>query len=965
MGRLVGLVTKRNNLIAIIIAALLSIIGLSLLLDKNAFAVGENYTWESSDYIRMSGGNYADLLVRGANADPLPFRGSAPTLNSSRSLTITNNPGSGSSSATCSLFLSISLNDVLASPTNPNSRSIGSDPSQGILRVDGSRSGDHTNCRTTIENYLNVTPRDDGSVATDVGQMRLIRSLASWFGISESTCDYREGFPTRQPNGTECQREMRSSLSRSVRLLNPGAYLPDAANCFTTGTTNQECLGTYYREVQSGERELNLGEAGEPDEVAGEDASVCAGGGLGWITCPFVTLLAGAIEGIASVMDSLLFVEPLDLSTDSPMFTLWSIFRNIANVVFIIVFLLVIFSQVTSMGLSNYGIKTILPRLVIAAILVNISYFICAIAIDVFNILGSGIEGIMQAGINAVPDPQSNSELGIDWSRGWGNAISGLVALLIIGGAATGAVIAVLLGAQVIPIIISALLAVMLPILIAFAIIVIRHVFIIILVLLSPLAFVSMLLPGTNGFFNKWQSAFITVLLMYPIIMLALFGSMLAAKIILTVNYTTDWLAFVIALMTLAAGPVIIVATPKLAGALLSRFTGFMNNPSKGLIDRSKNAMNSLLADRRGEAASDYDPRAGNSLQRFRSALRSGRKPRFSKRERQKDLALTRGRGEQYDNEQMKAAQEELAQMGITRNRDSLKRVIGDSKSSNVLQSAAMNALAETGDADGLLKYLNGDDGTLRKKAAKAAVRSDSIRRSGTAITDQSQAYLDLIKNHPSMNEKTLWQGVDGEGNVKVNGNTVKDENGKAIESAYQKAQKKVQEKMGAEYLASQKPTQANLENIKGKAKNGTQDMVEAMRQGLSSSSPSTRNAMNDSFQKAAYSVATGGKVSDSAPITSEQVKNVSTEQNTALLGVAGSSVGGAIAKHYTSQAESMSAAQQDALYTASDRAMQNNPSSAEISGLHQELGRIISSRNPPPEKNTSSSDDWPTGGHL
>ncbi|MCZ6324111.1 hypothetical protein O5165_25825, partial [Escherichia coli] len=43
-------------------------------------------------------------------------------------------------------------------------------------------------------------------------------------------------------------------------------------------------------------------------------------------------------------------------------------------------------------GLNNYSIKKMLPRLIVAAILVNLSYYICAIAVDISNILGHSLQ---------------------------------------------------------------------------------------------------------------------------------------------------------------------------------------------------------------------------------------------------------------------------------------------------------------------------------------------------------------------------------------------------------------------------------------------------------------------------------------------------------------------------------------------------------------------------------------------
>ena len=62
--------------------------------------------------------------------------------------------------------------------------------------------------------------------------------------------------------------------------------------------------------------------------------------------------------------------------------------RNISNVAFIVAFLVIIYSQLTSVGISNYGVKKMLPRLVIAAVLVNLSFTFCAVLLDLSNVTG-------------------------------------------------------------------------------------------------------------------------------------------------------------------------------------------------------------------------------------------------------------------------------------------------------------------------------------------------------------------------------------------------------------------------------------------------------------------------------------------------------------------------------------------------------------------------------------------------
>ena len=69
--------------------------------------------------------------------------------------------------------------------------------------------------------------------------------------------------------------------------------------------------------------------------------------------------------------------------------------RNIANIIFIIAFIFVIYSQLTSMGISNYGIKRMLPKIIVAAILINLSYYICAVLVDTSNIIGAQLQNLL------------------------------------------------------------------------------------------------------------------------------------------------------------------------------------------------------------------------------------------------------------------------------------------------------------------------------------------------------------------------------------------------------------------------------------------------------------------------------------------------------------------------------------------------------------------------------------------
>lgn len=247
----------------------------------------------------------------------------------------------------------------------------------------------------------------------------------------------------------------------------------------------------------------------------------CAIPGIGWIICPVVNFLGYLTDGSWNILTGFLNTNTkiVEQSSDNAAYTAWSSVRNIANIVFVIVFLIIIFSQITSFGISNYGIKKMLPRLIIAVILVNLSFYICQIAVDISNILGYSIKGFLD-NLNTAPIP---SFMGGDATGkgGWG-IVGG-----ILGFGATG-LIAWAAIATLIPVLIGAVVAVVMILFILIA----RQAIIVLLVVLSPLAFVAFILPGTQKLFEKWQKTLTSMLLLFPIVALVMGGSGLAGSIL-------------------------------------------------------------------------------------------------------------------------------------------------------------------------------------------------------------------------------------------------------------------------------------------------------------------------------------------------------------------------------------------------------------------------------------------------
>jgi hypothetical protein len=345
--------------------------------------------------------------------------------------------------------------------------------------------------------------------------------------------------------------------------------------------------------------------------------STCGVDGIGWIICPLSNSIAKGVDGIFKIVQGFLEFKSFSTRQDGGLYPAWAVMRNFANVAFVIAFMIIIYSQLTSAGISNYGIKKMLPRLIVAAILVNVSYWICGIAVDISNILGSSLNGLMTGLIPSVTGP------GID--VGWENATATILTGAAVGAAsglvtiASAASIGALLW-MLVPILLSALFSILVAVIILAA----RNVLLIIFIVISPLAFVAYLLPNTQKLYEKWQSTFITLLLMYPIIALVFGGSQFAAAIIRStpnLDMTMVLLSLAIQVIPLAITPLVV----KFSGGLLNRFAGMVNNPKRGPIDGLKNWAKDRqgLATKRGLGAEN--PNAINRMGQWKDRRRRTR----------------------------------------------------------------------------------------------------------------------------------------------------------------------------------------------------------------------------------------------------------------------------------------------------------------------------------------------------
>lgn len=380
-------------------------------------------------------------------------------------------------------------------------------------------------------------------------------------GASKSGCDYFQTYgPTGQRQESDSSRACKKAIEEGASgngkkvtnaqewvLLRCEAYgtrgvsisdgysgaTKNSKECqeesIKQGFSKKDSVATDKEVTKDASKSSSDNKPGEGDkdkDKDNKDKNSCAIEWIGWIVCPIVRGSTGVVVGLYNFMQAnFLNIKSDQLFSNSgkgqEAFKHWVTFRDIANIFFVIMIAIIIFSQVTGVGISNYGIKKMLPKIIIYAILVNISWYIVVIAIDISNIVGSTLFKWLSndGNWNFSSDVQKET-----------SPVEGILT----GTAATGALIAagvtaaLVGGATILLFIVSAALAVVMTVFI----LMIREAAVIVLVVTSPLAFVAGLLPNTEGIFKKWIKLTKNMLMIYPICSLIVGGALFVSNLL-------------------------------------------------------------------------------------------------------------------------------------------------------------------------------------------------------------------------------------------------------------------------------------------------------------------------------------------------------------------------------------------------------------------------------------------------
>lgn len=264
------------------------------------------------------------------------------------------------------------------------------------------------------------------------------------------------------------------------------------------------------------------------------------GGFLSWMLCPTIADGAATASGLLGSITDLTTTHKsiIEQFSDqgSAIYKAWSSFRNLANIGFVIMLLVVVFSQVTNLGISNYNIKKILPKLIITAVLVNFSYLILGVAIDLSHIIGNGIGSAIRTIAGESMSAEASAQASSIVSK-----IAGMVTGAgLIGG---GVAITTTGPALILPVVLFVITTVI-SVFFGFVMLTIRQAAIIMVIVLAPLAMVLYALPNTAAVTKKYISTLKALLMLYPMFVLATSAGALASTII--VGTSTDMLMLIV-----------------------------------------------------------------------------------------------------------------------------------------------------------------------------------------------------------------------------------------------------------------------------------------------------------------------------------------------------------------------------------------------------------------------------------
>jgi len=448
--------------------------------------------------------------------------------------------------------------------------------------------------------------------------------------------------------------------------------------------------------------------------------------------------------GFAYINQSFLKIDYNIAANNSGTYVAWEIMRNIANALFVVALMIIIYSQLTGRG-GGYSIKRLVPKLILAAIFVNVSYFLCVFLIDIANILGDSIINILVgiAGrVGSMIMPIDMSSQGI--SRG---------TLTII----TSSILSQASSAWVLLAPVAAVVVTVATICAAGVVVLImRKTVIAMLILASPILFVAYLLPNLERFFFQGVRLYVQLLLIYPIAALLLgTGQIVSATLVSVGSNDTNYRIFgdwnLAGMLNGGSGSAIIDLTAAGAAVLPLIAIWFVFKNMSSVMSMAGTRLSASMAGRRGGSKEDEKAKVtGNALAGAANKVGQGiggafgnRRQAFSRSRRRSSLGGSAQFGQNGLTEASRANNGPRAgnrQPTDTAAADALQNSIQGKNEDMKKQLEGLNEAKLSGDAEGL---------NIENAMANALAENSTKDQENKKITAKD-LFNDINKAHES-----------------------------------------------------------------------------------------------------------------------------------------------------------------------------------------------------------------------
>lgn len=323
------------------------------------------------------------------------------------------------------------------------------------------------------------------------------------------------------------------------------------------------------------------------DSSAGSPDIDCGLGAANWIFCPVQEAIEAAVSKVDGIINNLLEIDTdaifkdcastqssTNCETSTAYHTAWASMRNIALGLLVIGALVMIISQALGYEfIDAYTIKKVLPRIIIAAIGISLSWILLKFFVDLTNDIGNGIRNLIYT-----PFSRLDHSIALGWS--------GNIALTIFVG-----VKLYMLGLAAFALIGTALLAAF----VAVMVLIIRQVLIVFLILVAPIAIVAYILPNTKNIYDIWWDFFAKALMMFPFIAAFIATGRVFSQVASTQAHSSSSgvlsgaIFNIVAFIAYFAPYLLLPLAFRFAGGALRSIGGFVNDKSRGGFDRLKN----------------------------------------------------------------------------------------------------------------------------------------------------------------------------------------------------------------------------------------------------------------------------------------------------------------------------------------------------------------------------------------